>query len=107
MKARDRDTVTTGLTTGYPVRVIRNKLTKEFLEKEYNGATPEPLEELGRGRSKLSAIDGNTTEGSVMAGQISGMLEREETAEEIIKSLEVDYAKVFERLEKFRPGKNN
>jgi enoyl-[acyl-carrier protein] reductase II len=107
MKARDRDTVTTGVSTGHPVRVIRNKLTKEYLEKEFKGATPEELEELGRGKLKLSVIDGNTTEGSVMAGQVSGMLEREETAEEIIKSLEADYCKVFERLEKFRPVKNN
>lgn len=104
LKAKDRDTVTTGVTTGHPVRVIRNKLTKEFLEKEFKGATPEQLEELGRGRLKMSVIDGDTVQGSVMAGQISGMLQREETAEEIIKSLELDYAKVFERLEKFKPN---
>ena len=105
LKAKDRDTVTTGITLGHPVRVIRNKLTKEYLEKEFKGATAEELEELGRGRLKMSVVDGNTEEGSVMAGQISGMLHREETAAEIIQSVEADYFKVFERLEQFRPVK--
>jgi len=105
LKARDRDTVMTGITTGHPVRVIRNRLTKEYLEREYKGATPEELEEMGRGKLKAAVIDGNTAEGSIMAGQISGMLEREETCEEIFKSIEADYCKVFERLDKFRPQK--
>ncbi len=103
LKARDRDTVTTGVTLGHPVRVIRNRLTKEYLEKEYKGASADELEELGRGRLKMSVVDGNTEEGSVMAGQISGMLTREETAAEIIQSIEADYYKVFERLEQFKP----
>ncbi len=107
LKAKDRDTVTTGITLGHPVRVIRNKLTKEYLEKEFKGASPEELEELGRGRLKMSVVDGNTEEGSVMAGQISGMLNREETAAEIIASIESDYYKVFERLEQFKPGRKN
>ncbi len=107
LKAKDRDTVTTGVTLGHPVRVIRNRLTKEYLEKEYKGASPEELEELGRGRLKMSVVDGNTEEGSVMAGQISGMLNREETAAEIIQSIETDYYKVFERLQQFRPVKKS
>ena len=106
LKAKDRDTVTTGVTLGHPVRVIRKRLTKEYLEKEYKGASAEELEELGRGRLKMSVVDGNIEEGSVMAGQISGMLNREETAAEIIQSVEADYYKVFERLEKFRPKKS-
>ena len=106
LKAKDRDTVTTGVTLGHPVRVIRNKLTKEYLEREYKGAPADELEEMGRGRLKMSVVDGNTDEGSVMAGQISGLLTREETAAEIIQSIEADYFKVFERLEKFRPSKS-
>ncbi len=104
LKAKDRDTVMTGVKTGHPVRVIRNKLTKHFLEKEYAGASVEELEEMGRGRLKLSAIDGDTTEGSVMAGQISGLLKKEETAAEILQSLEEDYYSAFERLQGFRPA---
>ncbi len=107
MKAKDRDTVTTGVTLGHPVRVIRNKLTKEYLEREYKGAPADELEEMGRGRLKMSVVDGNTDEGSVMAGQISGLLTREETAAEIIQSIEADYFKVFERLEKFRPARKS
>lgn len=105
LKARDRDTVMTGITTGHPVRVIRNRLTKEYIEREFKGATPEELEEMGRGKLKAAVVDGNTTEGSVMAGQISGMLEREENCDEILKSIEADYFNVFERLERFRSVK--
>ena len=105
LKAKDRDTVTTGVKTGHPVRTIRNRLSKEFLAKEFAGASIEELEEMGKGRLKLSVIDGDTKEGSVMAGQISGMLKKEETAKEIIQSLEEDYLKVFSRLEAFRPSK--
>jgi enoyl-[acyl-carrier protein] reductase II len=104
LKAKDRDTVMTGIKTGHPVRVIRNKLTKHFLEKEHAGASIEELEEMGRGRLKMSAIDGDTTEGSVMAGQISGLLKKEETAAEILKSLEEDYYSAFERLQGFKPA---
>lgn len=107
LKARDRDTVMTGITTGHPVRVIRNRLTKEYLDREFHGASAEELEEMAKGRLKAAAIDGDTSSGSVMAGQISGLLECEETCEEIFRSIEADYCKVFERLEKFRPVKAN
>ncbi|NCB38960.1 MAG: enoyl-[acyl-carrier-protein] reductase FabK [Erysipelotrichia bacterium] len=107
LKAKDRDTVTTGISTGHPVRVIRNKLTKEYLEKEFKGATPEELEELGRGRLRMSVVEGNTSEGSVMAGQASAMVNCEETAAEILQSIETDYFKVFERLEHFKPVRSN
>lgn len=104
LKARDRDTVMTGVTTGHPVRVIRNRLTKEYLEREFKGATPEELEEMGRGRLKAAAIDGDTSGGSIMAGQVSGLLACEETCEEILVSLAADYRRVFERLDKLRPS---
>jgi enoyl-[acyl-carrier protein] reductase II len=105
LKARDRDTVMTGLKTGHPVRVIRNKLTKEYIEREFSGATVEELEEMGKGRLRLSAIDGDITEGSVMAGQVSGLLKLEQTAGEIILELESDYKKTFERMQTFKPHK--
>lgn len=104
LKARDRDTVMTGVTTGHPVRVIRNRLTKEYLDREFKGATPAELEEMGRGRLRAAAIDGDTVEGSIMAGQVSGLLGREETCEEILKSLEADYRRVFASLDKLRPS---
>jgi enoyl-[acyl-carrier protein] reductase II len=105
LKARDRDTVMTGLKTGHPVRVIRNRLTKEYLEKEFSGASVDELEEMGKGRLKLSAIDGDTSDGSVMAGQVSGLLKKEQSAAEIILELESDYQQTFERLQKFKPIK--
>ncbi|MCK9456569.1 MAG: enoyl-[acyl-carrier-protein] reductase FabK [Candidatus Riflebacteria bacterium] len=103
MRAKDRDTVETGITLGHPVRVIKNKLTKEYLEKEFKGATPEELEELGRGRLRMAVVNGDSETGSVMAGQISGMLCKEETADEIMQHLANTYKETFSRLEKFKP----
>jgi enoyl-[acyl-carrier protein] reductase II len=54
---------------------------------------------------KLSAIDGDTSDGSVMAGQVSGLLKKEQSAAEIILELESDYQQTFERLQKFKPIK--
>ncbi|MGM0598860.1 MAG: enoyl-[acyl-carrier-protein] reductase FabK [Candidatus Rifleibacteriota bacterium] len=105
LKARDRDTVMTGLKTGHPVRVIRNRLTREYQDKEFNGASVDELEEMGKGRLKLSVIDGDTSDGSVMAGQISGLLKKEQSAAEIIQELESDYLQTFERLQAFKPIK--
>lgn len=104
LKARDRDTVETGVKTGHPVRVLRNRLTKEYLKREFGGATPEELEELGKGRLKLSVIDGDVVMGSVMLGQSSGLLKCEQTAKEIIDDLVSDYSVAFERLNQFRPS---
>lgn len=104
LKARDRDTTATGVKTGHPVRVIRNRLTKEYLEREFSGASIDELEELAKGRLKLSVVEGNTAEGSVMAGQVSGMIKCESSAAEILQSLETDYKKAFEKLLMYNPA---
>ena len=104
LKAKDRDTVQTGITLGHPVRVIRNKLTKDYLNREFNGATAEDLEELGAGRLRMAVVDGDAATGSVMAGQISGMLKEEESADEIVQCLFNSYKTAFEDLSsRFKP----
>ncbi|MEO2082685.1 MAG: enoyl-[acyl-carrier-protein] reductase FabK, partial [Desulfurobacteriaceae bacterium] len=72
---------------GHPVRLLENKLTKKFAELEFSGASKEELEELGRGRLRLAAEQGDVEWGSVMAGQVVGYVNKEETAEEIIKDI--------------------
>ena len=74
LKARDRSTVVTGRSTGHPVRVLANKLTREFEEMERSGASTEELDKLGAGKLNLATHKGDIENGSVMIGQISGML---------------------------------
>lgn len=87
LKAKDIDTEVTGRPTGHPVRVIKNKLSREFQKLEKSGASIEALEELGRGSLPKAAKDGDVVNGSVMAGQISGLVNKEETCKEIIEDL--------------------
>ena len=74
LKAKDRSTVVTGRSLGHPVRVLANKLTRTFHEMEEAGASPEELEKLGEGTLHLATHKGDVENGSVMIGQISGML---------------------------------
>lgn len=85
--AGDRDTVVTGRPTGHPVRILRNQLAREFHKLESKGALPEEFEKLGIGRLKMAAIDGDVQRGSVMAGQIAGLVRKQQPAADIIKDI--------------------
>ncbi len=87
LKAKDRSTVVTGRTLGHPVRVIANKLTKQFFEMEAAGAPAEELEKLGAGKLHLATHKGDVENGSVMIGQISGMLDDIKSVQEIIDDI--------------------
>lgn len=87
LKAKDRSTVVTGISTGHPVRVIANKLTREYIELEKNGASVEELENLGAGKLHLATHKGDVDNGSVMIGQISGLLKDIKSVDEIIQDL--------------------
>ncbi len=85
--ARDRDAVVTGRSTGHPVRNLKNKLTKEIDKLEKEGADPEQVEELGSGKLRDAVIDGDVDQGSVMAGQISGMISEIKSVSEILDEI--------------------
>ena len=87
LKARDIDSRVTGRSTGHPVRALRNKMTKEYLEKEQAGATFEELEHLTLGGLRRAVVDGDGQSGSVMAGQIAGMIKEKLTCQEVIQKL--------------------
>ena len=87
LKARDRSTVVTGRSTGAPVRVLANKLTKEFERLEKEGAQVEELEKLGTGRLRMATHDGDVEKGSVMIGQIAGMLNDIKPVKKIIEDI--------------------
>lgn len=90
LKAKDRSTVTTGNFTGHPVRVIENKLAKQMLELEKNGASKEVIEELGKGSLKVAAVDGDDQMGSIMSGQVAAIVNEERTTKEILEFLMLD-----------------
>ncbi|MGM0396090.1 MAG: enoyl-[acyl-carrier-protein] reductase FabK [Bacillota bacterium] len=92
INAKDRDALVTGRSTGHPVRVIRNQFTREFMELEKTGATVEELERMGAGRLRLAVVEGDVDKGSVMSGQIVGMIRDIKPCSEIIEQL-IDEAK--------------
>lgn len=97
-QAKDRDTIATGHSTGHPVRVIMNKLARQYVEAEKRGATPEELDAMGKGALRRAAIDGDVEEGTVMAGQICGLIDTEEPVAAIFARFADELPRVFARL---------
>ena len=87
VKAKDIDTVVTGLSTGHPIRVLRNQMTKEYLKLEESGAPFEELEKLTLGALRKAVMDGDIKNGSVMAGQIAGLVHKRQSCKEIIEEI--------------------
>ncbi|MBO0526515.1 enoyl-[acyl-carrier-protein] reductase FabK [Clostridium botulinum] len=87
MKAKDIDTQVTGRPTGHPVRIIRNKLSRKFQILEKESAPLEEFANLGRGALSKAVRDGDIDNGSVMAGQIAGLINKEQTCSEIINEM--------------------
>ena len=87
VKAKDRSTVVTGRSTGHPVRVISNKMTREYAELEANNATVEEMQKFGAGRLNTATHKGDVENGSVMIGQICGMFQEIKPVKTIIEDL--------------------
>ena len=94
--AKDMDSVVTGRSTGHPVRVLRNRLTREYIKLEKEGNSPEDLEAMGIGALRKAVVDGDINNGSVMAGQVAALVKKQESCEEIIK----DFVEKTEKLVK-------
>lgn len=87
LKAKDIDSEVTGMSTGHPVRSLRNHMTREYLRLEKEGAGFEELEKLGLGALRRAVMEGDVTNGTVMAGQIAGMIKKEQTCKEMIEEI--------------------
>ena len=85
--AKDIDSEVTGRSTGHPVRSIRNKMTREYLRLEKEGASFEELEHLTLGSLRNAVMDGDVVNGTVMAGQIAGLIKEEKSCKEIIENI--------------------
>ncbi|NLP37223.1 MAG: enoyl-[acyl-carrier-protein] reductase FabK [Firmicutes bacterium] len=101
LNAKDRDTVVTGETTGHPVRILRNRLAREFKQKEKSGATQEELAALGAGKLAAAAREGDVQNGSVMAGQVAALVKTVEPAKAIINNLIKNTFSVIEELKEY------
>lgn len=87
LRAKDIDTRVTGRSTGHPVRVLRNRTTKEYLRKEAEGVSFEELEALTVGGLRRAVVEGDVKNGSVMSGQIAGLIKEKTTCKELIQNL--------------------
>ena len=96
LKAKDTDTVATGRSTGHPVRVIKNSLARSIIANEKAGEDLNVVEEKLIGTLKLAAIDGDTKNGSVMAGQCSGLIKEIKPVKEIIEEIYKDALKILQ-----------
>ena len=87
LKAGDRSTMVTGQSAGYAMRCLRNKLTRQFLELEKAGTSREELDLFGQGRVYLGLIEGNVDEGSLLSGQIAGLIKEIKPVKVIIEEM--------------------
>ncbi len=87
LKAKDIDTKVTGRSTGHPIRTLRNEMTKKYMELEMQGASFEELEYLTLGGLRKAVVDGDVKNGSVMAGQIAGMVRERMSCQDLIQKL--------------------
>lgn len=104
VKAKDRDTVVTGRSTGHPVRVLKNRLAKQIIELDRDNK-PEEIEALGAGKLALAMRGGDTQMGSLMAGQAAAMVCRVEPAAAIVDEIVNEAAAVIAKVAAY-PGGN-
>jgi enoyl-[acyl-carrier protein] reductase II len=84
LKAKDIDSAVTGRSHGHPVRCLRNQMTREYNRLEAEGKTFEELEYLTLGSLRKAVQEGDIKNGTVMAGQIAGLVSKEQTCQEMI-----------------------
>lgn len=97
LNAKDIDTIVTGRRTGHPVRVIKNKLSRSFQELDLNVAPLEEYEKLGAGALARAVLEGDMENGSIMAGQIAAIVNKEESCKDIINDLMTEANKLLNK----------
>ena len=95
IKAKDIDSEVTGMSTGHPIRVLRNQMSREYLKMEKAGASFEELEHLTLGSLRKAVMDGDVVNGSLMAGQCAGLVKKEQSCEEIIEEIMAEAEKLL------------
>ncbi len=98
LKAGDNDTVVTGRIGGVPVRVLKNKMAREYVKQEKAGADKMELEKLTLGGLRRAVFDGDVQTGSVMAGQVAGMLHEIKPVRQIFEEMDAMMKKTLQEL---------
>ena len=101
IKAKDIDSTVTGTVHGHPVRCLRNKMTREYLRLEKEGKSFEELEYLTLGTLRKAVMEGDVDGGTVMAGQIAGMVKKQQTCKEMIEEMMAQAEELLGRTEIF------
>ena len=101
LKAGDTATVVTGRRLGHPVRSIKNQFAREYAKIEYTDISDEELDQFAAGRLRQAVVEGDEKNGCFLAGQIAGMVSKEETCAEIIADLMQDADRVMGELKKW------
>lgn len=102
LKAGDRDTIVTGRKLGHPVRSLKTPFSTTYSKMESDPAvTEEDLEAFGVGSLRMAVQEGNFQKGSFLAGEIAGMVKKEQTAKEIIEEMMNEAAECLEQASRF------
>jgi enoyl-[acyl-carrier protein] reductase II len=99
LKAKDSDTVVTGRSVSAPVRIMRNPMSQEYLRLEKEGATRDELEKLTLGSLRKAVFDGDVKNGSVMMGQIAGMIKEVRPLKQIFEDIVLDAKQQLPKLQ--------
>lgn len=100
MKAKDTDTVVTGRSVNTPVRILKNQMAREYLKLEGHFESREELEKLTLGALRKAVQDGDVKTGSVMMGQIAGMVKEEKPLKQILDEMMTFTKNVYHNLQK-------
>ena len=100
IKAKDSDTIVTGRIGGTPVRILKNKMAREYVRQEKAGASKEELEHYTLGSLRRAVFDGDTATGSLMAGQVAGMVKEIRPLREIFETMMAQAGSCLEALER-------
>ena len=99
IKASATDTIVTGRTTGAPVRVLKNKMAREYVRMEKDHLPLEELEKLTLGSLRRAVFDGDVDTGSFMAGQVAGMVHEVRPLRQIFEDLMAGYHKTVKEMQ--------
>lgn len=100
LKSRDRDAIVTGRSTGHPVRTLKNKLAKDILNMEKEGANPLDIDQKGVGSSRMAVVNGDVDNGSFMAGQIASYINDVKPCKQIIEDIMEESKSILSKINK-------
>lgn len=100
LKSRDRDAIVTGRSTGHPVRTLKNKLAKDILNMEKEGANPLDIDQKGVGSLRMAVVNGDVDNGSFMAGQIASYINDVKPCKQIIEDIMEESKSILSKINK-------